>query len=173
MTLPAEKCSYRSIKKTNMFKVKTLIEKMGTRYSNRCPDHLSRQFLTTASTFPYSSKNSSPEHIHALSTWLITNTPTHVQRQTHTNTHSLTQTNTHTYKLTHMHTHIHTSAEHILALLTWLTLTNTHSLTHKIYTLTHSLIHSHTHTHTRKHTRINARASANFIKMILFSKRSQ
>ena len=34
---------------------KTLIEKGVT----RCPDHLSRQFLTTASTFPCSSKNSS------------------------------------------------------------------------------------------------------------------
>ena len=34
--------------------------------SNRCPDHLSRQFLTTASTFPYSSKNFSAEHIHAF-----------------------------------------------------------------------------------------------------------
>ena len=34
--------------------------------SNRCPDHLSRKFLTNASTFPYSSKNSSVEHIHAF-----------------------------------------------------------------------------------------------------------
>ena len=34
--------------------------------SNTCPDHLSGQFLTTASTFPYSSKNSSAEHIHAF-----------------------------------------------------------------------------------------------------------
>ena len=30
--IPAEKCSYRSIKKGNMFKAKTLIEKTGTRY---------------------------------------------------------------------------------------------------------------------------------------------
>ena len=37
--------------------------------SNRCPDHLSRQFLTTASTFPYSSKNSSVEHINAFYTY--------------------------------------------------------------------------------------------------------
>ena len=64
--VPEEKCSCRSIKKTNMFKAKTVIEKMGTRYSDRCPDHLSRKFLTTASTFPYSSKNSSAEHIYAF-----------------------------------------------------------------------------------------------------------
>ena len=30
--VPAEKCSYRSMKKANMFKTKTLIEKVGTRY---------------------------------------------------------------------------------------------------------------------------------------------
>ena len=34
--------------------------------STRCPDHLSREFLTTASTFPYSTKNSSVERIHAF-----------------------------------------------------------------------------------------------------------
>ena len=34
--------------------------------STRCPDQLSRQFLTTASILPYSSKNSSAEHIHAV-----------------------------------------------------------------------------------------------------------
>ena len=53
-------------KKGNMSKAKILIEKVGTSTSNRCPDHLNRQFLTTASTFPYSSKNSSAEHIHAF-----------------------------------------------------------------------------------------------------------
>ena len=59
--------------------------------SNRCPDHLSRQFRAPPSTFTYSSKNPSAEHIHALSTWLIiTNTLTHSHRQTHTLTHSLT-----------------------------------------------------------------------------------
>ena len=36
--------------------------------STSCPGHLSRQFLTTHSTFPYSSKNSSAEHIHAFYT---------------------------------------------------------------------------------------------------------
>ena len=45
------------------------------RTSNKYPDHFSRQFLTTASTFPYSSKNSSAEYIHAflyisLCTWV-------------------------------------------------------------------------------------------------------
>ena len=34
--------------------------------SSRCPDHLSGQFLTIASTFPYSSKHSSAEDIHAF-----------------------------------------------------------------------------------------------------------
>ena len=34
--------------------------------STRCPDHLSREFLTTASTFPYSTKNYSVERIHAF-----------------------------------------------------------------------------------------------------------
>ena len=34
---PAEKCSYRSIKKGNMFKAKTLIEKGGTRNLNQLP----------------------------------------------------------------------------------------------------------------------------------------
>ena len=33
--IPAEKCSYRSIKKGNMFKAKTLIEKGGTRNLNQ------------------------------------------------------------------------------------------------------------------------------------------
>ena len=64
--VPAEKCSYRSTKKGNVFKAKRLIEKGVPATSTRCPDHLSRQFLTTVSTFPYSSKNSSAEHIHAF-----------------------------------------------------------------------------------------------------------
>ena len=34
---PAEKCSYRSIKKANVFKAKTLIEKVGTRYLKQVP----------------------------------------------------------------------------------------------------------------------------------------
>ena len=72
-----------------MFKAKTLIEKMGTRYLKQVPEHLSRQFLTTASTFPYSSKNASAEHIHVLKTWLII-PKTHTHRHTHTDTHTHT-----------------------------------------------------------------------------------
>ena len=76
--VPAEKCSYRSIKRVICLKQKHWSKRWVLGTSNRCPDHLGRQFLTTASTFPYSSKNSSAEHIHALSTWLIiTNTLTH------------------------------------------------------------------------------------------------
>ena len=37
-----------------------------SRFVKQAPDHLGRQFLTTASTFPHSSKNSSAEHIHAF-----------------------------------------------------------------------------------------------------------
>ena len=94
---PAEKCSCRSIKRVICLKQKHWSKSWALGTSNRCLDHLSRQFLTTASTFPYSSKNSSAEHIHALSTWLIiTNTLTHLHRQTHTHTHSHRQTHTHT-----------------------------------------------------------------------------
>ena len=49
-----------------MFKAKTLIEKGAPGTSTNCPDQLSRQFLTTASTFTCSSKNSSAEHIHVF-----------------------------------------------------------------------------------------------------------
>ena len=59
------KC-YRCTKKANTFKAKRLVEKGVPATSTRRPDHLNRQFLTTASTFPYSSKNSSAEHIHAF-----------------------------------------------------------------------------------------------------------
>ena len=61
--VPAEKCSYRSIIKSYLFKAKDWSKRWVPATSNRCPDHLSRQFLTTASTFPYSSKNLSAEHI--------------------------------------------------------------------------------------------------------------
>ena len=88
-------------KMANMFKAKRLIENGGTRYLNRRSYQLSRQFLITASTFPYSSKNSSAEHIHTLRTCLILmNTLIHMtNRHTHTLTHSLTHTltNTETY----------------------------------------------------------------------------
>ena len=40
-------------KKANMFKAKRLIERGGTSYSTRCPDHLSRQFPTTAPPLPF------------------------------------------------------------------------------------------------------------------------
>ena len=67
---PAEKCSCRSTKKANVFKAKRLIEKGVPATSARCPDHLSRQFLTSASTFPYNSKNPSAEHFDAFYTCL-------------------------------------------------------------------------------------------------------
>ena len=76
-SVPAEKYSYRSTKKANVFKAKRLIEKRVPATSTRCPDHLSRQFLTTASTFPYSSKNSSAEHLRflymSLCAWVCVN----------------------------------------------------------------------------------------------------
>ena len=90
-------------KKANMFRAKRLIVKGGTRNLNRCSYQLSRQFLITASTFPYSSKNSSAEHIHILRTCLtLTNTLTHM-----TNTHSHIDLFTHTHSHTHTHTHTH------------------------------------------------------------------
>ena len=86
--------------KKGMFKAKSLWSKRGVpATSNRCPDQLSRQFLTTASTFPHSSKKSSAKHIHALSTCL-----------TFINTlaHTLIYTDKHTHKHTHKHTLTHT-----------------------------------------------------------------
>ena len=64
--VPAEKCSNRSIKKVICLKEKHWSKRWVVGTSNRCPDHLSRHFLTTASTFPYSFKNSSAEHIHTF-----------------------------------------------------------------------------------------------------------
>ena len=87
----AEKCSYRSTENANTVCIKQ--EHWSKRWpltSIRCSDHLSRQFLTTASTFPYSSKNSS-----ALQT--------HSHRQTHTQTH----THTHTHARAHARTRTH------------------------------------------------------------------
>ena len=66
MILQEEKCSCRSIKRVICLKQKHWSKRWVLGNSNRCPDQLSRQFLTTASTFPYSSKNSSAEHIHAF-----------------------------------------------------------------------------------------------------------
>ena len=68
--------------------------------STCCSDHLSRQLLTIASTFPCTSRNSSAEHIHAFSTCLtLTNTLTHSPLLTY----SLTHTHTHTYTHTQAH----------------------------------------------------------------------
>ena len=64
--VPAEKCSFRSIKRVICLKQKHWLKRWVLGTSNRCPDLLSRQCLTTTSTFPYSSKNSSAEHIHAF-----------------------------------------------------------------------------------------------------------
>ena len=95
---PAEKCSYRSKKRLIYLKQNEWSKRWVPVTSNWCPDYLSRQLLTTASTFPYSSKNSSSEHTHTLSTWLtITNTHTH----THTHTHTDSLTLTHRLSLTH------------------------------------------------------------------------
>ena len=117
-----------------MYKAKTLIEKVQCT-SNRCPDHLSRQFITTASTVTYSSKNSSAEHIHALSTWLIiTNTITHIDKNAYTHTHSLSHIDKHTHSFTQ---------------------TNTHTLTLSL-SLSLSLSHTHTHTHTHTYTHTHA-----------------
>ena len=49
-----------------MFKAKTLNEKVGTRYLKQVPWSPQQTIPTTASTFPYSSKNSSGKHIHAF-----------------------------------------------------------------------------------------------------------
>ena len=70
MRIPAEKCYNRSTKKANVLKQKYWTKMGIPATSTRCPDHLSRQFLTTVSTFPYSSKNSSAEHIHAFYTYM-------------------------------------------------------------------------------------------------------
>ena len=99
---PAEKCSYWSTTKANMFKAKRLIKMGVPAISTRCSDHLSTQFQITAFTLPYSSKNSSVEHIHTLPTCLtLINTLTHM-----TNTHTHTHTHTLTHSLTH-NTHTH------------------------------------------------------------------
>ena len=135
---------------------------MGTRYLKQVPWSPQQTIPDHRLYFPYSSKNSSAEHIHTLSTWLIiTNTLTNLHRQTHTHTHSRRQTHTLTHidKHTHLqtHTHTHSSAKLIVALLACLTITN--KLTHidKQHTHTHSHnTHTHTHTHTHWRTHIHA-----------------
>ena len=61
-----EKCSCWSIKKANMIKAKRLIKIMGTSYLNLVPLSPQQTIPDHASTFPYSSKNSSAKHIHAF-----------------------------------------------------------------------------------------------------------
>ena len=115
--------------------------------SHRCPDHLSRQFLIPASTFPYISKNSSAEHIRALSKWL---TSTHTHTHTHTRILILMHTGicikmlyqhvspSQTHSLTHINKHIHSHTQQ--------TFTHTHTHTHAhTHTLTHWYSHTHTH----------------------------
>ena len=93
--------------------------------SNRCPDHFSRQILTTTPTFPYSSKNSSAEHIYDISTCLIlTNTVNHIDKHTHTHTHTLTHSLSLSLSLSLKHKHTHT---HTLSLSLSLSLSLTHT----------------------------------------------
>ena len=116
---PAEKYSYRSIRKANIFKAKKLWSKRGYQLSQSAAliTSTDNSWPRTASIFPCCSTNYSAEHIRAFSTCLNST-------KTHSHTHSLTQTNKHT--LTHS-----------------LTNSLTHSLVH---TITHS--HTHTLTHT-------------------------
>ena len=96
--------------------------------STRCPDHLSRQFMTTASTFRDSPKNSSAEHFHDVSTCLIlTNTLNHIDKHTHIDSFTLSL-------------HLSLSHTHTLSL----SLTHTHSLSLSLsLSLTHSLTLAH------------------------------
>ena len=78
-------------------------------YLNQVADHLNRQFLITASSFPYSSKNSTAEHIHNLPTYLtLINTLTHINKHTNSHIDSLSLSHTHTHTHTHIHTLTHT-----------------------------------------------------------------
>ena len=104
----AEKCSYRSTEKPNMITAKRLIEKGVPASSTRCPNHVSRQLLATASTFSYSPKISPVEHIHALSTCLTrTNTVSHWLNHSLYLSLSLSLTHTHTHTHTTTHTQQH------------------------------------------------------------------
>ena len=141
---PAQKCSYRSTKKLIRLKQKDSSKRWIPVTSNRCPDHLSRQSLITASTFAYSSKNCSAADNHALPTrFNIIKKLTHSHRQTHTLTHTHTHTHTHTPKLTRSNSHTQT---HTLKL----THSNSHTQTHTIK-LTRSNSHSNSYTHTQVH----------------------
>ena len=134
----------RSTKEASVFK-KKLIEQVGIpATSTRCPENLSRQFLTGASTFPYGSKNSSSQHIHALSTCLtLTNTLTHIDKHTHS----------HTYIHTHTHTHSLIPQPNKFSLYQHDPPSQTNSLTLPSNTLS---THTHTHTHTDRRTHTHA-----------------
>ena len=107
----AEKCTYRSTEKLKCLKQKDWLKRGGVpATSTRCSNNLSRQFLITASSFPYSSKNSSAEHIHTLPTCLtIINTLTHIDK--HALSHWLIHPQTHIHSHTHTHTHTLTHGE--------------------------------------------------------------
>ena len=95
-----------------MFKAKRLIEKGVPATSTRCSDHLSRQFLITASTFSHSSKNSLAEHINTLPTCLtLINTLIHIDKHTHSHSHQLIHS--HTYTHTHAHRDIYKKREYV------------------------------------------------------------
>ena len=64
--LPEENAPIAAQKRLVCLKQKEWSKRGVPTTSTKCPDHLSRQFRTTASTFLYSSKNSSAEHIHAF-----------------------------------------------------------------------------------------------------------
>ena len=88
---PAENAPIAAQKRLKCLKQKDWSKRGVPTTSTRWSDHLGRQFLTTASTFPHSSKNSSAEHIHDVSTCLIlTNTLNHIDKYTHTHTHKQT-----------------------------------------------------------------------------------
>ena len=61
-----EKCSYWSIKKANMFKAETLIEKVDTMYLKQVPWSPQQTIPDHHLNFPYSFKNFSAEYIHAF-----------------------------------------------------------------------------------------------------------
>ena len=58
--VPAKKCCCRSTKKANVFKAKRRIEKGVPATSARCPDYLSRQFLTPPLPFHRATKIPQP-----------------------------------------------------------------------------------------------------------------
>ena len=106
------KCSYRSLKKANMFKAKRLIEKGGTSY-------LIQVFWSPQQTIPYHRlpfhtglKIPDAEHIHTLPIYLtLINTFTHIDKHTHTHSHTdsftLSLSLSLSLSLTHTHTYIH------------------------------------------------------------------